>query len=110
MAQALEDLGEAGESIGTLLLPVLAAVAGGLAKLAEFVVAAMPTIQAAIAPVVAFITGLFSNAGGTVGGLQQIFAGLVAWVQANLPTIMSVAGQVFGAIGKRGQVCDAGHY
>ena len=99
MSQALEDLGEAGESIGTLLLPVLAQVAQGLAGLANFVVEAMPTIQAAIAPVISFITNLFSGASGKLGGLQQIFAGLVAWVQANLPTMMSVAGQVFGAIG-----------
>ena len=37
MTQALEDLGEAGETIGTLLLPVLASVAQGLAGLAAFV-------------------------------------------------------------------------
>ena len=99
MTVALNALAEAGESLGVILLPVLTSVAQGLAGLAAFVAEAMPTIQAAIAPVVAFITNLFSNAGGKVGALQQIFAGLVAWVQANLPTIMSVAGQVFGAIG-----------
>jgi hypothetical protein len=99
MTQALNALGEAGESLGVILLPVLTLVAQGLKGLADFVVAAMPQIQAAIAPVVAFITSLFSGAGSSVGLLQQIFAGLVAWVQANLPTIMSVAGQVFGAVG-----------
>jgi hypothetical protein len=98
MAQALNALGEAGESLGVLLLPVFTALAQGLKVVADFFVANMPVIQAAVAPVVAFITSLFAGAGGQVGALQQIFAGLVAWVQANLPTIMSVAGQVFGAI------------
>ena len=78
MAQALEDLGEAGESIGTLLLPVLASVAQGLAGLARLCCRSHATIQAAIAPVIAFITSLFSGAGGKLGGLQDIFAGLVA--------------------------------
>lgn len=98
MSQALEDLGEAGESIGTLLLPVLASVAQGLAGLADFVVASMPTIQAAIAPVIAFITSLFSGAGGAVGGLKDIFKLVVDFWAANGPVLMSIAGQVFGAI------------
>jgi phage-related protein len=99
MAQALNALGEAGESLGVILLPVFTLFAQGLKQLADFIVAAMPTIQAAIAPVISFITGLFSGASGQVSGLQQIFAGIVAWVTANMPTISSVFGQVFGAIG-----------
>jgi phage-related protein len=99
MAQALNALGEAGESLGVILLPVFTLFAQGLKGLADFIVEAMPTIQAAIAPVISFITGLFSGASGQVSGLQQIFAGIVAWVTANMPTISSVFGQVFGAIG-----------
>jgi len=98
MSQAMEDLGEAGESIGVLLLPVLAQVAQALAGFANFVVENMPVIQGVISTVVGFISGLFSGLSGNVGGLTSIFQGLVAWVQANLPTIMSVAGQVFGAV------------
>lgn len=99
MSQAMEDLGEAGESIGTLLLPVLASVAQGFKGLADFIVANMPAIQAVIGNVVGFISGIFSTAGAKVNGLGQIFQGLVAWVRANLPTISSIARQVFGAIG-----------
>ena len=98
MTQALNQLAEAGEAIGMILLPVLVTVANAIAGFAAFVQQHMPVIQSVIGTVVGYITGLFSSAGGTVGGLQTIFAGLVAWVQANLPTIMSVAGQVFGAV------------
>ena len=98
MTVALNQLAEAGESIGTLLLPILVVVAQKLAEFAEFVIAAMPTIQAAIAPVISFITGLFSGAGGVVGGLKDVFKIVVDFWVANGPTLMSIAGQVFGAI------------
>lgn len=95
---AMNQLGEAGESLGVILLPVLAAVAQGIKGFADFVIANMPVIQEVIGTVFGFIGGLFSSVGASTGGLQQLFAGLVAWVQANLPTIMSVASQVFGAV------------
>ena len=98
MSQALEDLGEAGESIGTLLLPVLTTVAQAFAGFATFISENMPAIQAAIAPVISFITGLFSGLGEKTGALRSIFQTLVDFWTANGPTIMSVVGQVFGAI------------
>jgi hypothetical protein len=98
MTQAIRDLGEVGEEIGLLLLPVLAAIAQGFSALATFIAGAMPTIQAAIAPVIAFITSLFSGASGKLGGLNDAFRMVIDFWVANGPTLMSIAGQVFGAI------------
>lgn len=98
MAQAMNALGEAGESLGVLLLPIFTAIAQGLKGLADFVVANMPVIQSVIGGVMSFISGIFGKASGAANGLQQIFGILVGWVKANLPTIQAVAGQVFGAI------------
>lgn len=99
ISQAMEDLGEAGESLGTLLLPVFASLAQGLAGFADFVVANMPIIQGVISTVFGFIGGIFDSVSSKTSGLGSIFQGIVAWVTANLPTIASVFGQVFGAIG-----------
>ena len=93
-------MGEAGETIGTLLLPVLASVATAIAGSGCFCAGAHATDS-----------GSHQYGAGIhwwhlqlvlvaqVNGLLPIFQGLVAWVKANLPTIMSVAGQVFGAVG-----------
>jgi hypothetical protein len=98
IGQAMEDLGEAGESLGTLLLPLFAGLAQGVAGFANFIVENMPKIQAAIAPVISFITGLFNNAGGAIGGLSTVFGMVVQFWKENGPVLASVAGQVFGAI------------
>lgn len=114
---AMADIGQAFIPLIEMLLPQITA---GLQGFAAWVTDNMPTIQAVIqtvlgaigaafnfvttviVPAVAsafqFVAGIFNNAGSQVSGLTQVFAGLVAWVQANLPTIMSVAGQVFGAV------------
>lgn len=95
---AMNALGEAGESLGVILLPLFTLLAQGVKGLADFVVANMPIIQSVLGSVMGFIQGLFTSTGGALSGLGDIFAFVVGWIQANLPTIQSVAGQVFGAI------------
>lgn len=94
-----KQITEAGESIGLILLPVFATLAEGVKGFADFILANMPLIESVIGGVISTLSSVFSGAGGAVSGLSDLFAGLVAWVQENLPTIQSVAGQVFGAIG-----------
>lgn len=99
MTQAMNALGEAGESLGVILLPIFTLVAQGIKGFADFVVANMPIIQSVITTVFGAISKIFAGASGSVGGLSVIFAGLVAWVKENLPAISSIARQVFGAVG-----------
>lgn len=96
--QAMVQLGEAGESLGVILLPLFTLLAQGVKGLADFVVANMPIIQSVIGTVMGFVQGLFSSTSGSLSGLSDVFGILVGWIQANLPTIQSVASQVFGAI------------
>jgi len=58
MAQAMNQLGEAGEAIGTFLLPVLSTLAGWLSQLAGWFTSLDPAIQGVIVTVGAIVAAL----------------------------------------------------
>lgn len=85
-AQAMEDLANAGEDIGAVLLPPLAALARGLSDLARWFTSLDPGIQqfiviiagvvAAVGPVV-FIAGKLVGAFGAIGTAFRILSTLL---------------------------------
>jgi phage-related protein len=116
-AQALEDLENAGEDLGAIFLPILAAVAQGISGFAHFVQENMGTIRPiieGIGNVIATVfTGISTAIGAFVGGGSgDAFAGIfrtignvVNWISTNVfPVLLSIFNQVVGFIRENGPV------
>jgi tail length tape measure protein len=127
-AQALEDLENAGEDIGSIFLPILAAAAKGVQAFAHFIQDNMPTIKAVVGTVMGAVGAAFSfvaneiiprviSAFSGVGSstsvigtvvnvistqvlpfLVSAFQKVIGFLQENWPTISSIFRQVFGAV------------
>lgn len=96
-AQSMEEVGEAGESLGTILLPVVTQISGFLKGLAEGFQALPAPVQGAIATFLAFAAAigpvLFIGS-KLIGGIQLLHAAFL-----HLPTVMGFVDLAFGKVG-----------
>ena len=118
MAQAMNQLGEAGEAIGTFLLPVLSTLAGWLSQLAGWFTSLDPAIQGVIVTVGAIVAALGPfllilgallpaiGAVGVVIGLLATPIGVIAlavaafalWIATHWDRIVEQTGMLFDAV------------
>lgn len=122
-AQALEDLQNAGEDLGSIFLPILAGLAQGVSAFAHFVQDNMGTIRPiieGIGDVFATVFGFIANtiipgiaaAFSGFGGSGDVFAGVfrtigqvVDWIAKNVfPVLLTIIGQVVAFIRENGPV------
>lgn len=97
--QALEDLGEAGEAIGMILLPLIPHISQLLQGFAAWVVANLPTIKSVFETVFGAIGAAFQFfTDNILPTLVTVFQGIVEFFTTNMPSIQSSVGGVFSTI------------
>jgi len=118
MAQAMNQLGEAGEAIGVFLLPVLSTLAGWLSQLAGWFTSLDPAMQgvivtiggivAALGPFLLILSALLPAIGAVgvviaalaspIGVIALAVAAFAVWVATHWDRIVEQTGMLFDAV------------